>query len=512
MEAFFNDLMRGVPRGDTSRFLSQQRMPQAHWQKPEDIYSNPALVYDPARPGGKILVGALHDRLIGIDDNRHILTLAGSRAGKSLTLIANLLFYRGSVLATDPKGELARLTAERREALGQRVYILDPFHYAPERIAHLRAAYNPMAVLRTDSNTIIEDANLIADAIIVQPPQGKDPHWDDSARDFLEGVILHVATCAAYEDQANLVTVRDLIQCATEDDPESEDVLFLLERDMLENAQNLQQNPETADLGRVIAGAARSFYDKADRERDSVLSTVRRHTKFLDYTALRDVLKGHEFDLADLKRDPAGVTVYLCFPATRMEMAGRWLRIFINQLLDAMERERTAPPVPVLACLDEFPVLGHMRQLENAIGQIASFGVKLWVVAQDLNQIKALYNERAESFIANAGFMQCFGITDITTAEYIAKKLGRTPVEVGRMGEVTLEQASQGMTGATSAIELYDLLTADETTRLFARSDPLKRQLVIWGGFHPMILQRVEYFDIASPIYPLFKGLVQDGA
>lgn len=53
MNPFFSELMRGVPRGDTSRFLNQQRMPQARWQKPEDVYSNPALMYDPARPGGK---------------------------------------------------------------------------------------------------------------------------------------------------------------------------------------------------------------------------------------------------------------------------------------------------------------------------------------------------------------------------------------------------------------------------------------------------------------------------
>ena len=67
-----------------------------------------------------------------------------------------------------------------------------------------------------------------------------------------------------------------------------------------------------------------------------------------------------------------------------MEMCKGWLRIFINQLLDAMERERTTPPAPVLVCLDEFPVLGYMRQLEDAAGQIASFSVKLWVVVAGL--------------------------------------------------------------------------------------------------------------------------------
>ena len=180
------------------------------------------------------------------------------------------------------------------------------------------------------------------------------------------------------------------------------------------------QKPQ--DIGGAIEGAARDFYEKSERERDSVLSTVRRHTKFLDYTALRRVLKGGDFDLRELKANPQGVTVYLCFPATRIEIAGRWLRIFINQLLDAMEREKAQPAAPVLVCLDEFPVLGYMKQLENAAGQIASFGVKLWVLLQDWNQGKALYGERWETFTGNAGIVQFFGNNDVATTEYISKR------------------------------------------------------------------------------------------
>ena len=66
--------------------------------------------------------------MLGRDDDRHVVTVAGSRAGKSSTvLIPNLLRYPGSVLVLDPKGELARATAAQRRRMGQRVYVLDPF-------------------------------------------------------------------------------------------------------------------------------------------------------------------------------------------------------------------------------------------------------------------------------------------------------------------------------------------------------------------------------------------------
>ena len=238
----------------------------------------------------------------------------------------------------------------------------------------------------------------------------------------------------------------------------------------------------------------------------SVLSTVHRHTMFLDFRAMKGVLSGHDFDLRDLKRKPGGVSVYLCLPATRMEMCNRWLRLFINQLLDSMEREKTEPEADVLVCLDEFPVLGFMAQLQSAAGQIASFKVKLWIIMQDWSQGKALYGERFESFAANAGIFQAFGNVDLTTTEYISKRLDKTPVEVERQNEVTPDQREKGVSGISRSLELHDLLTPGEVSRMFARGDALKRQLILWAGMNPMILQRVEYFDKEGPHHRWFEG------
>ncbi len=510
MNAFFEDFTRDIPRGLSTRYLKQQTAPQARWQSPDVIYERKVLEYDPRNPGSKILIGALGPKLVGIEDNRHVLTVAGSRAGKSVTLINNLLFYRGSVLATDPKAELANITAARRAALGQKVHVLDPFEYASPRIGHLRKSYNPMAALKIGSETIIEDAGMIADALVVRTGAEKDPHWDESARNFIEGVILHVATDSRYEGRRNLLTVRDLIRTALKQESsalvgEDEEPMYLLEKEMLQNAGKFAKDIKTEDLAGALEGAANDFYEKGANERAGVLSTVRRHTKFLDYTAMRRVLAGHDFDLADLKR--GAVSVYLCLPASRMGLCNRWLRIFINQLLDAMEREKTAPAAPVLVCLDEFPVLGHMRQLEDAAGQIASFGVKLWVVLQDWGQGKALYKERWETFAGNAGILQFFGSNDLETLEYVSRRLGKTRIEVARQGEVNPEQAQSGLSGRNSAMEMHDLLTPDEVGRHFARSDRLKRQLVIWAGYDPMILQRVEYFDKHGAHAGVFRGV-----
>ena len=86
-----------------------------------------AILYGSDQIGG-IILGHRKERGIGTIDNRHILTVAGSRGGKGVSLIVpNLLIYDGSVLAIDPKGELARITARARRQKGQKVVVLDPF-------------------------------------------------------------------------------------------------------------------------------------------------------------------------------------------------------------------------------------------------------------------------------------------------------------------------------------------------------------------------------------------------
>lgn len=69
---------------------------------------------NPWRPG-QVLLGASHydpKWLVGIEDDRHIVTLATTRAGKGRSLIIpNLLTWPGSALVIDPKGQNACVTA-----------------------------------------------------------------------------------------------------------------------------------------------------------------------------------------------------------------------------------------------------------------------------------------------------------------------------------------------------------------------------------------------------------------
>ena len=148
---------------------------------------------------------------LGLDDDRHFVTIAGSRSGKGTSaIIPNLCVYSGSVICLDPKGENASRTAAQRgtggdgcEGLGQEVFVLDPFGVASVPDG-LRAGLNPLALLDPASPSVVDDAAMLAEGLIVSA-NTHDPHWDESARNFVKGLILHLVTTV---ERPSLFTLR----------------------------------------------------------------------------------------------------------------------------------------------------------------------------------------------------------------------------------------------------------------------------------------------------------------
>lgn len=485
-----DDLHTNFLRGSTN---GNSAGPSAHFQSSESIVKTQALQFQMPNDEGRLFLGvvggsvheerledgrlerhALGGTLIGAPDDRHIVTVAGSRSGKGRSaILPNLITYPGSILAIDPKGDLASFTADwRAEMSGHKVFVLDPFGTAKDLAGRHAGGFNPLSILTDDSLTLIEDAGLISDALVPSRADDKDPHWDESAKQFLEGVILHVATYYKHVGQRNLVTVYALLMGSSAD-----------------LKDEMELNP---GAGAAVQTLATQFFERSDNERNSVLSTLRRHIRFLGYTQMRRVLTDHSFDLRDLKRST--VTVYLSLPALRMGTCARWLRLFVNLALAGLEQERIKPRYPVLMCLDEFAALGNLKTVEDAAGQIAGLGCKLWPILQDLSQLRSLYSERWETFMGNAGVLQFFGNSDLSTLEWISKRLGTTGIQTTSRNDPGYHaKAKQGLTGQTFGQSIHELMTLEEVSRFFGRDDPLLRQLIIRPSNFPMVLQRVYY-------------------
>lgn len=390
------------------------------------------------------------------------------------------------MIVIDPKGENATITCRyRAEKLGHNVCVLDPFEITAEHCAPYRKRFNPLSILGLDSPTLVEDSGLIADALVVSS-NAKDPHWDDSARAFIEGLLLHVVTehdPTKEEPEATLLTVAKML---------SGRHLSAEDGEPMGIKQLLDEMSENNWLDNRIAGVAQAMKEKPDNERGSIISTARKNLKWLEYDAMESVLSGHDFDLDDLKKKPT--TIYLVLPAMRMNTCKQWLRLFVNLTLATVERVKNRPKHPIVMILDEMPVLGYLRELESAIGLVAGLGLRLHCILQDLGQLKALYKDRYETFLGNSGILQFFGNIDQLTCDWISKYLDKTTIRVAdRSGNSFSQKTEQGSSGISYKQQVQELMTPGEVRRYFARDDRFSRQLVLIPERRPYILQRANY-------------------
>ncbi|MGV7222889.1 MAG: type IV secretory system conjugative DNA transfer family protein [Nitrospinales bacterium] len=202
-------LLDDLPRGNL-KSRKEQKVPSEAFADPDAVKKN--LQYT----GAEFLAGAIDSTLIGLPDERHITSIAGNGAGKSVMLGANLMHYLGSVFVVDPKGEMANLTAKRRTKMGHSVFVVDPFSRCSKGIQKkYSASFNPMSVLSEKSPSLLEDVESIAESLIISNPT-EDQFWNDSAKILLETAILHVATSPEYEGKRNLNSVYEVLSGSLE--------------------------------------------------------------------------------------------------------------------------------------------------------------------------------------------------------------------------------------------------------------------------------------------------------
>lgn len=361
---------------------------------------------------GRLFLGHVDGQEVGIETERHAITIAGAGSGKGTSvIIPNLLKWPHNALVIDPKGEAAEATAEKREAMGQAVHVLDPFGSArvPDRF---KASYNPLDDLDPNALTIREDIEAVSDGIVMRPdPQAA--HWDDGAQSIISGLIAFVLTTAP-DDQRNLVEVQKIL---IDDDA------------LAEVMQQMKGMDECAGLCREAYSAAFA------KEGQYFVSNARKNTRWLSSHGMAETLASSSFSLADLKAGRA--SVYLVLPANYLSQHGRFLRLFVRCGIEAMARKLPSGELRDAQCLfmlDEFFSLGYIDEIAKAAGLMRGYGLQLWPILQDLGQLVTLYGrEGSETFFANADVHQFFGNTDSLTLEQISARLG-----VKDMGEVPL--------------------------------------------------------------------------
>lgn len=344
------------------------------------------------------------------DKRGHLITVAGTRAGKGTNLIIpNLLKigrFKGSFVVIDPKGELAAVTARAQEKLGRKVIILNPWDLLVEGAPHLQGmCYNPLDLLSDPKDdNFVDDAQVIAEMIVpINHKVNKDDFFDNRARAFIAGFIMQIVSEEPVE-RRNLRTLYEVTRL-----PEEKFIEFLA--DMA--ASDL-------DAVRGIAAEIKSLR-ASDKTFSSVMGSIYDYTHFLNSPRLQQSMERSDFNIRDLTK--GNIALYVIIPADKIPIHFKWLRLVV---ITAMRSVIRNPNKDVCFLLDEFFALGYISEIEVALSTYAGYGVHVWAILQNLIQLKSLYGEQWESFISSCSVRHFFNISDNFSTKYLSEMFGTT--------------------------------------------------------------------------------------
>jgi type IV secretion system protein VirD4 len=436
-------------------------------------------------------------RPIGLTTEKHFVTIASPGSGKSVgAVVPNLCVHEGPVLCIDPVGELAALTAPRRgkmpgfgvKGMGQAVFILDPFKL--DILSYLgmeSACYNVFdemgAIAANNPDGVVRYAGLVADAM-VDLSKAKDPYFDKAAQSFLKGLILFIFSHEPPE-RRNLVRLRELMTIGDREGYAEEERLGHIKSGdgwtpfdvLLGEMEHCKGQP----YDMLINGEGASLKKMGDKQMGAVVTTAHEHTSFLDSPEIRRISMKSDFLLEHLKG--GWTSIYVCVPLSAAAgKEGRWLRMFVLLTIAMMESVKKPPDPPLLMVIDEFPNLGYLERIDAVGPTMRKYGVRLWVIGQNLGQFKAVYPHTWENFIGSSDAIQFMAVTDPTTVEFLMKRLGQHVVR--KRKRVGRQQMEYEVRPVRDEQELGQMLSKEH-----------KMQIIWRGNKRPMLLKITPYFE-----------------
>jgi type IV secretion system protein VirD4 len=436
----------------------------ARWAKTSDIRSAGLL-----RRHGPVIGKTRFGRLVRFTVDGLMWVFAATGAGKGLGIVVpTLLSYPGSIVVTDPKGENYAITRRERQRRGK-VVMLNPSDLPGS------ARFNPLDIIRKDSDLESADAGALARLMI--KPERELTHWDNKAGSLLTALILHTLHTEPPETRT-LAHVRRLSVGGT--------------HSFRQTLQEIAAGSGSLYAREIAQGYLRQVPEDASEEGEfsSILSTLDKATEIWSAGSPVGRLSEYStFALADLVTSVT--TLYLCLDEELLAVYDRWLRVMAGCVLNTLTRAKNLerPRHKVVLLFDEVAALGPLDTLQNQSGLLRAYctPVLIW---QNLPQVRAVYGDGADAFLANASARLFFGVADNHTAAYAAAMVGNTTVLSRSQGQSQPTDAwFAGNRHEGQAESGYPLLDAAEVQAL-----PLTTLIGrVRGLAWPLHLRRIDY-------------------
>ena len=406
--------------------------------------------------------------------NNNMLVIGGSGAGKTFFIVKpNIMqmMLNNSFIATDPKGEIARATANMLKKNGYNVKVLNLIDMAKSD------GYNPFRYIREENDVVKLVTNIISNTTPKETAP-TDPFWEKSESMFLQALFYYV-WLEMPPNRKNFQSVLELLSEAEVDAKGNDSKLTKKMKQLAKTSKLKQNHPAYKQYMKVIRGAG-------DTVRSIIISANSR-LALLENPQILRILSKDDLHLEELgigvNGDKHTRTALFCIipdsdKSYNFIVGMLYTQLFQELYFQADFKNDGKLPIQVTLMMDEFANVALPDDFCSLLSTMRSRRISSIIIVQNLAQIKALFKDTWETITGNCDTLVYLGGNEKSTHQYISEMLGKSTIDKRSTGE------TRGVHG--SASRNYDVLGRELMTPDEVRNMSNKKCLIFIKGFNPI--------------------------
>lgn len=356
----------------------------------------------------------------------HCMMFAGSGGYKTTTAVSTLLTWTGSSVILDPSVELGPMLRKAREAMGHKVYELDP------RTSR-EVGFNVLDWIDIDSPLAEIDVQAVAEWVCGDTKHDADESskfFKDSGKELVTALLAHMLWDGKLKPEEK--TLRMLRSAVVTPEKEM--------RNVLAHVHKNSKSPKARDL-------AGGLKDIVDETFSGIYKSATTDTAWLSTSAYADLVSGNTFRCADLVS--GNTTIFINIPLKALDATPAVARVITGALLNAAYEADGAIEGRVLFLLDEAARLGPMKILETARDCARKYKITLFPFYQSIGQLRELFGQDGPAkWFESVSWYGFAGVKTKSVADELAGSIGEYGVLAWSEGSNT-GNAAKGFEAGT---------------------------------------------------------------
>ena len=401
------------------------------------------------------------------EEENHVGVIAATRLGKTTSYVVPTVLsfakqlIKRSMIISDPKGEIYRLTAQTLRDEGYKVVLLNFRDYLHSecwnmltpifrKYKSIDKIIDEVEVVETengirnifrgrvyeDQRELDEDVARATDLLLgevgndidnlatmfIETKKQDDPYWEDSARDVLKAFLWAMLEDSDPEKCENPIT-EDTYSFST--------ILSIIST--FKDGEETHYNDngyftERSENSRAYALAKNTLIENGRPTRKCIMASFMTKLAIFNEIAMRLITSCNSFEISELSEGP--IAIYIDF---RDELKSHYqvISLFVQDAYKYLIEQANEKPngkldVPFYFILDEFGNLAPLKDFDTTISACAGRNIFFILIIQSYAQLNNVYGAEVSEIIRdNLNVHIFFGSNNPSTLEAFSHECGQ---------------------------------------------------------------------------------------